>query len=96
MERDIAAVPWYTSEQHYQQFRMSALDHSDFFDSYNEWSDVAMEHERQAELRGITLFRIRMPFEAFLAWCVEKGCQNDSVGRATFANELANKLLDLY
>lgn len=94
MKHDIAAVPWYVSQQHYQQFRASAQDGDDFFESFSDWLAAAMEHERQAERNGITIIRIRMDFAEFQLWCSQQGFANCSQSRSEFAEMRAHQFLD--
>jgi hypothetical protein len=94
LKRDIAAVPWYTSDENYQQFRSIAVDGGDFFETFAEWVQVAMEHEHQAEKAGVILFRVRMCVEDFEKWLRGTRYRNDAEGRSAFADFRANKLID--
>jgi hypothetical protein len=93
LQEDYAVVPWYTSEESYQQFRESAVDREDFFDRFDEWTGAAMAHERAAELRGVMIFRARMSFPDFQAWCQINARVNDNESRSAFAEHRAAQLI---
>lgn len=86
---DLAIVPWYMSDLQYQVFQANAIDRDDFFPTYSQWVDAAMEHELQAERRGIIITRICMDFSDFQRWCLENGYQNDYLGRCMYAEQKA-------
>jgi hypothetical protein len=90
---DYAVVPWYTSDESYQQFRDSAVDCDDFFDRFDQWADAAIAHERAAELRGVMIFRVRMSFPDFQAWCQTHGRVNNNESRSAFAEYRAAQLM---
>ncbi len=94
MNRDLAVVPWYVSEANYREFKEAAIDQADFFDFFDEWLEVAMEHERQAEAQGVIICRIRMSYQAFGEWCLASGHRNDAAGRSAFAEFRASQILD--
>jgi hypothetical protein len=81
------------SDLQYQAFRESAIDRDDFFPTYLQWVDAAMEHEYQSGKRGIIITRIRMDFQDFQRWCIERGYQNDYRGRCTYAERRAQAIL---
>lgn len=90
---DIAAVPWYLTEEIYEAFRQTALDRPDFFASHAEWLVAALEHERQAERYGVTIVRVRMDPEAFAKWCHMEGRGNDAASRSEFAELRAVRMI---
>jgi hypothetical protein len=91
---ELAVVPWYVSDANYREFKDSAVDQADFFDGFDEWLEVAMEHEHLAEAQGVIICRIRMSYEAFCAWCLTSGYRNDAAGRTAFAEVRASQILD--
>lgn len=93
-EPDIAAVPWYTSEEIYEAFRSAAEDAHVFFETYDVWRRVALDHELRAARNGVTIFRTCMFPGEFLAWCNRRGLANDSASRSAFAMERAQRMID--
>lgn len=94
MTSDFAAVPWYTSEEHYEDFRATASDQADFFPTYQDWLATALEHERQAEKVGVVILRIRVPYPDFRLWCERHQYENTSQTRSQFAELLAERIVN--
>jgi hypothetical protein len=90
---DYPTVPWYTSSEIYEEFRAAAIDPDEFFATYEEWLEVAIEHERQAELAGFVVVRIRVSYNDFMKWCQITNHSNDSQGRSAFAEARAKMIL---
>lgn len=88
-----AIVPWFVTASCYEEFRSTATDADVFFDSHCEWIEAAMEHERLAEQAGVIIIRIRMHFEDFEAWRLDRGLLNHADTRLQFAELIAQKLL---
>jgi hypothetical protein len=94
MTSDFAAVPWYTSAEHYEEFRSTAIDRDDFFSTYQEWLTTALEHENQADKVGVVIIRIRLPYLDFKRWCETHQYPNSSQTRSQYAELLAERIVN--
>ena len=93
-ELPFATVPWYPDATQYELFRSAADDPEVFFDSHQDWLITALEHERQAERRGVIIVRVRMRFDAFKRWCAQlPNRKNDLSGRSMYADCCGRDLL---
>ncbi len=83
--KDLAVIPWYPSDECYEQFRNTALDPDRFFSTYANWRRAALEHESRTLSNGFEMIRSRVAYSEFEIWIGINGKGNDHQSRSEFA-----------
>ena len=80
----VTGVAWYKPEE-WDAWKAACPG---FEETYAEWEPYALEHVRTMGRKGISVRKVVIGLEAFLAWCQENGQSPDGAGRAAYVAEL--------
>jgi len=94
LERTVLGVAWY-SRAEWERLRAAVPDPDRFEATYEEWESMATATLAQLEAAGVTLQRVPIEAEEFLAWCRAGERAPDASARAHFsAEKLRQRHLD--
>lgn len=87
MERPrIVGMAWYEAED-YGRLRAVMQDADRLPASYEGWVISAEQLEREVTRSGVSVIRVRLTPDAFLAWCAARDLSPNGAARARFATE---------
>lgn len=86
----ITGVAWYRREE-WDAWREACPD---FEETYAEWESNAQDYIRTMNRQGMSVRKVVIGSEAFLAWCQQHGRSPDSDARSTYVAEVLQKQYD--
>lgn len=86
LQGTVLGVAWY-SRAEWARMRKAVPDPEKLEETYEEWESMATATLAQLEATGVTLERVPLEAEEFLAWCRASGRAPDSAARAHFSAE---------
>lgn len=87
MQVKAVAFYWYPSEEDYKKMQSCAEDRAKLHGTYAEWL-IAAENgiENLTSSPDITVRKIEVPTDEFIAWCKSTGRKIDGESRSAIAN----------